>query len=95
MVMPKYGAATDANQKEIVDALLAIGCDVDIIGRPLDLLVGYRKLNFLIEVKIPGGENRKCDQEQRDWIKNWRGQARVVTTPEQAIKLVTHSYGGR
>ena len=92
MVMPRYRASADSNQKEIKDALEAIGCDVWVIGRPVDLLIGYRKRNFLIECKMPGKVNRKDQQAQRDWIKNWRGQVRVVTSPEEAIRLVTKSY---
>ena len=89
---PKYAQSVDLNQAEIVQALRDIGCDVEVIGRPLDLLVGYRKKNFLIEVKREGLTNRKDQQDQRDWIKDWRGQAMMVTTAEQAIRLVTMGY---
>lgn len=92
---PRNGASVDENEKEIVDALKAIGCDVVRIGRPVDLLVGYRKFNFLIEVKRPGARPRKDQQDQRDWIKNWRGQVRQLTTVEEAIRLVTQAYGGQ
>ena len=92
MVMPRYRSSTDQNQKEIVDALIQIGCDVEVIGRPVDLLVGYRKRNFLVECKMPGSVNRKDQQDQRDWIKNWRGQVRVVTSADEAIRLVTRAY---
>jgi hypothetical protein len=92
MVMPRYRASVDQNQKQIKDALEAIGCDVWVIGRPVDLLVGYRKRNFLVEVKREGAKPRKDQQEQQEWIKNWRGQVRVVTSPEEAIRLVTKSY---
>ena len=92
MSRPKYRASVDRNQKEIVDALKAIGCDVEEIGRPVDLLVGYRTHNFLIEVKFPGVRPRSDQKEQQDFIKNWRGQVRVVTTIEQAIRLVTGAY---
>ena len=89
---PKFAKKTDLNQQEIVDALRAIGCDVEVIGSPVDLLVGYRKHTFLIECKRAGMENRKDQQEQRDWIKNWRGQVRVCTNAAEAIQLVTMAY---
>lgn len=92
--MPRYANKVDDNQAEIVQALRRIGCDVEIIGGPVDLLVGYRAHNFLIECKMPGRENRKDQQHQRDWMKNWRGQVRVVNTPEEAIELVTRAYRG-
>ena len=92
MSMPKYAATVDGNQSDIVDALRAIGCDVEVIGRPVDLLVGYRKRNFLLEIKRPGVKPRKDQQDQQDWIRDWKGQVRVCSSPEEAIKLVTRAY---
>lgn len=87
---PKYAKKVDLNQKEIVDALKQIGCEVWIIGTPVDLLVGYRSRNFLIEVKRPGEKPRTDDQKR--FLKNWKGQVRICETPEEAIKLVTQAY---
>jgi len=92
MTKPKYGASVDINQKEIVDALKQIGCDVLVIGTPVDLLCGYRKHNILIEVKRPGVKPRKDQKAQRDFLKNWKGQVRVCSSPEEAIRLVTRAY---
>lgn len=92
MAAPKYAKKVDGNQGDIVRALRKIGCDVEVIGTPVDLLVGYRKLNFLIECKIKGRENRKDQKDQQDWIKNWRGQVRYCTNAEEAIRLVTRAY---
>ena len=92
MVMPRYKAKTDLNQAEIVKALRKIGCDVIVIGTPLDLLCGYRGHNFLIEIKRDGMQYRKDQQGQRDWIRDWKGQARMVTNAEEAIRLVTRAY---
>ena len=89
---PKYAQKVDDNQREIIDALEAIGCDVWVIGRPVDLLVGYRHHNFLIEVKVPGARPDPRQQEQRDFIKNWRGQVRQLDSVDEAIALVTRAY---
>ena len=83
---PKYGASTDLNQKEIVDALKKIGCQVLVIGTPVDLLVGRGGKNLLIEVKRPGEKPRT--QAQREFLATWKGQVRVVTTAEEAIEAV-------
>ena len=91
--MPKYAASTDLNQKEIIDALEKIGCTVVAIRTPVDLLVGYRKRNFLIEVKRPGEKVRT--ESQRRFLEDWNGQVRVCSSPEEAIRLVTEAYGGR
>lgn len=93
MPKPKYAAKVDGNQQEIVDALRKIGCDVLIVGMPVDLSVGYRSHNFYIEIKRPGEKPRT--KTQKEFIKNWKGQVRVVETPEEAIRLVTRAYRGR
>ena len=51
-------ARRDDNEYEIIQALEAIGCTVRRLDRPVDLLVGYRASNYLIEVKNPHGLNR-------------------------------------
>ena len=43
----------DENQKAIVKALEQVGAFVWIIGRPVDLLVGFRGMTILMEVKNP------------------------------------------
>ena len=91
--MPRYANSVDENQAEIVQALRRIGCDVEIIGGPVDLLVGYQARNFLIEVKRPGEKPRTNKQIQ--FLKTWSGQVRIVTSPEEAIQLVTQAYRPR
>ena len=90
MPAPKYAKKVDGNQQEIVDALRAIGCDVQVIGEPVDLLVGYHARNYLLEVKRPGEKPRT--QKQKDFIRNWKGQVRIVESAEEAIDLVMWAY---
>ena len=93
----KYANQRDENEKEIRDALVAIGCTVEAIGRPVDLLVGYRARNFLIEVKNPDtryGKEDRGTKAQREFFKTWQGQVRKVYTVEEAIDVVTKSYRG-
>lgn len=96
LIMPKYIAITtvDANQKSIVDGLREAGYSVEIIGKPVDLLVADPKscINFLFEVKRVGYKPRKDQKKQQDWIKSWPGQVRVIETAEEAIAVVTNSY---
>ena len=87
---PKYAKKVDGNQQEIVDALRAIGCDVIVIGDPCDLLVGHQARNLLLEVKRPGEKPRT--QKQKEFIRNWRGQVRIVESAEEAIDLVLWAY---
>ncbi len=83
---PHVGRTVDLNQKEIVDALRKAGISVEIIGHPLDLLCGYNVTNVLLEIKRPGEKPRT--KKQKDFFKNWKGQARIVETAEEAIHVV-------
>lgn len=80
-------ARKDANQAAIVDALRRIGASVEIenaTGRP-DLLVGFRRRNFLIEVKAPGGA---LTPAQIEFFALWRGQAAIVESLDDARKVL-------
>jgi hypothetical protein len=96
MGLSRYSNQRDGNEKNIVDALLQIGASVFRLDKPCDLLVGYRGMNFLIEVKLPlgpkGGQaHSKLNEWQEEFEMTWRGQFDVVRSPEDAIELVTTS----
>lgn len=85
----------DSNEPEIVKALLAVGCSVQLLrncgaGVP-DLLVGRegvagQRLNFLLEVKAPKGS---VSLKQTAWHNSWRGSpVRIVQTVEEALAAV-------
>lgn len=88
---PSYGKHVDANQLEIVKALEAIGCIVLEVGWPLDLLVGYRQRNWLLEVKDPEQppSRRKLTDFQVTFFDEWRGQKAKVETVDEALAVVT------
>jgi len=88
----RRAARVDNNQREIVEALRKIGATVYVIGLPVDLLVGYRARNFAIECKKAGRAAKGLTPGQKDFMRTWKGQVRVVETPEEAIKVVTESY---
>ncbi len=89
----RRAAKIDGNQGEIVDALRAIGCSVDVSGSTNgfpDLVVGIAGLNILMEVK-DGSLNpseRKLTPKQKEWHRNWRGRAHVVESCQQAVDIV-------
>jgi hypothetical protein len=87
----RRAARVDANQRAIIKALEKIGCDVAVIGQPVDIVCGYRARNFLMEIKNPLGEN-KLSAGQKEFISSWRGQVRVVRSADEAIRLVTTAY---
>lgn len=79
----------DANESRIVSYLRNMGCTVQLLhgtttGLP-DLLVGFRKQNFLFEIKT---ENGKRSPGQIRWHENWRGQVHTIRTIDEAIDIL-------
>ena len=83
----RRAARTDATQAEIVKALRKIGCAVEVIGKPVDLLVcgGSPKRTLLVEVKTD--EGRKT-QAQEEFEQRWPGELHFCKTPEAAIAAI-------
>lgn len=50
-----------------------------------DLLVGFRGQNYLLEVKTPNGT---LNAHQKAWIMIWYGQVAVVTSAEEALRVI-------
>ncbi len=80
----------DANHGVIVDGLRAFGASVDVLpggnGRP-DLLVGYKKVNFLFELKDWDG---KLNALQKVWHAGWRGRVHVGRTLDECIAVLRY-----
>lgn len=87
-------ARVDDNQPEIVKALRSVGATVEHLHRVgggcPDLLVGWRGVNTLIEVK----DGNKCPSEralspgQQDWHDAWKGQVAKVETVDEALQAI-------
>jgi hypothetical protein len=79
------GKRRDANESAVIDALRAAGATVEQLSAPdlPDLLVGFAGINYVLEVK---GDKGVLSEGQWAWITEWRGRARVVRTPEQALE---------
>lgn len=80
----------DANEPEIVRALQAIGATVERLD-VIDLLVGYRGRNYLLEVKDPARlrDHKAHRERQIAWRLAWKGEAVEVTTAGEAIRAIT------
>ena len=90
----RRAARVDATQAAIVAALKAAGASVEVLKRPLDLLVGFRGAWVLVECKSTRYEatgrvtaTRKRQLEFRTRHPNG-GPIYTVWTPEQAIVAV-------
>lgn len=70
MTLRSYANKRDANEPEIVEALRKAGCSVVRLDKPVDLLIGYRGVTHLAEVKTDKG---KLTKAQDDFRKSWQG----------------------
>jgi hypothetical protein len=91
----RRAAKVDRNQAEIVQSLRSIGATVQPLhavgeGCP-DLLVGFRGVNYLIEVKDWQNppSKRQLNAVQEEWHGGWKGQVAKIETVDAAIALVT------
>ena len=92
---PKYAARVDDNQTAIVKLLNDIpGVKCVVIGEPLDLLIGHRGHNFLVEVKREDRINQPSayTKKQKEFLPTWPGQARVAATFDEILTLITKAY---
>jgi hypothetical protein len=92
----KHGR-TDANQADVVQCLRDLGASVQSLadigqGCP-DLLVGWRELNFVLEVKdgAQPPSKRKLTPAEYDWHDAWRGQKRIVYSGIEAVEYVVET----
>lgn len=91
----RRAAKVDDNQEGIVTGLEAIGASVESMaalgaGFP-DLLVGFRRVTYVMEVKNPGQppSKRKLTPAQSVWHSTWRGAPVVVIeTLEDAFEAI-------
>lgn len=85
----------DRNHAEIRDALRKIPgvsvADTASLGDGFpDLVVGYMRRNFTLEVKDeqqPPSKQKLSDEEQ-DWHDAWRGQVDVVRNLNEALHVI-------
>lgn len=77
----------DSNQPDIVDALRKIGVQVEVLGKPLDLLICHRGETALMEVKNPDGKD-EFTKDQVEFIARWPGKIHVVRSVAEAVRSV-------
>lgn len=82
---PRRKAKRDLVEGPIIAVLKAAGATVEQLDRPVDLVVGYRSKNILIECKTPGN---KLNSGQREFVDAWKGQVAVCHTPAEALEVI-------
>ena len=82
------GRRRDDNERDIVKALTLCGASVTLLSIPggPDLLVGFRRRTYLVEVKASKG---KLTVLQESWHDAWRGgDVAIVRSPDEALRLI-------
>jgi len=81
-----FAKTRDNNEPEIIKALKTVGANVKTADW-VDLIVGFRGRNYLIEVKNPEVAY-KIEPSQKELDKNWRGQYDFAFTPTDALRII-------
>ena len=81
----------DENEKEIVEALRAVGATVYLLNEPCDLLVGYHNQTILMELKNPNSQYGKkgFNANQKHFAENWKGGPFcLVDSVDSALRML-------
>lgn len=94
----RYALRVDANQTEIISALQSAGAQVEVIGKPVDLLVGINGKFAFFEVK--DGNKPKSAQKrtpaQIKFFEKWAGYpVCLVDGPDAAIRHLNVLKGSK
>ena len=65
--------------------LRTCGISVEVIGKPVDLLICVKGVTELVEVKTVEG---RLTKEQADFILRWPGKVHIVRSVEQALREI-------
>lgn len=91
----KNATRPDADSDAVVRQLRGIGASVFVSGRPLDLIVGFRGVTMLVEVKakpgVRGGTSKsgqRLRESQEKFIAEWKGAAPLVVTLDDCVERV-------
>ena len=81
MSINRYNPKRDANEPEIVEYFKKRGLSVERLNTPLDLLIGYKNHNYLVEVKMP---KKNLNANQEKFVAGWAGQHVIIRSVGQA-----------
>lgn len=96
----RRAAHRDGNHAQVVAELRKHGIavlDLAAVGKGCpDLLVAFRGVSVLLEVKNPNAargetEARKLTKAELEFVATWPGKAYIVTTPEEAVRVVVEA----
>lgn len=90
MSIKRWSTKKDTVQRDIIQALESVNCEVWVIERPCDLLTNFRGRWLPLECKTPqrnGKARKRTDQAEQTALIERTGIP-VVTTPLEALKAI-------
>lgn len=90
----RRAAKVDDNQNQIVNGLRKLGASVLITSQLkncFDILVGYKGVNYIMEIKDgkKPPSKRRLSKGEEEFKNNWKGGSyNVVNNLEEAIKIL-------
>lgn len=87
----RRAAKSDANQAGIVKRLRQIGVSVEVIGKPVDLLICHRGETAIAEVKNEDGKNRYT-KAQLEFFQRWPGKIFTFRSPDDAVQQLLERW---
>ena len=90
---PPQKAKRDANEPDVFAALEAHGLTVCPTDKPLDSVVAYAGVNYLVEVK--NGPKARLTKAQTKFLDSWPGQAEIITSIDEAIAFAKRVRSGK
>lgn len=84
MSLNRYAKRRDEAEPEVVSTLKQCGFSVERIDRPVDLLVGFRRRMWAVEVKSGSkGYGKRLNANQQAFADGWRGPDVVILRDAQ------------
>lgn len=89
----RRAAKVDRNQSEIVQVFRKLGFSVVLLHRAgdgvPDTILGRSRVNTLVEIKDgkKRPSERKLTPKQEVFFRTWKGDARVIESVDDALKL--------
>ncbi len=84
----------DDNQAKLVKQLRQLGLSVrhlHMVGEGMpDIVIGHRKMNFLIELKDSKKtpSQKKLTKDEQEFFDTWKGQVNKCETLDEILKVV-------
>lgn len=79
---PPQRAKRDANEGDLFKILRGWGLTVEATDQPVDAIVGYKGVNYLVEIK--NGPKARISDAQKKFFAKWPGQYVILCTEDEA-----------